>query len=60
MSQLVRVDDRSGALHLALGDVQRHHADQGAGAVEHQGARLTVDLDPAQCGARDPPVLAAR
>jgi hypothetical protein len=40
-----------------LRDLQRQHADQVAGAVQHQRPRLPVDLDPAQRGARDPRAL---
>src|ERR687891_1024887 len=42
--QLVRVDDRVHALDLALRDVEGHHADQPALAVEEQRTWLSVYL----------------
>src|SRR3712207_8138034 len=38
------VDDRAHALDPAVGDVEGHHADQPAVAVEEQRTRLPVDL----------------
>ena len=45
VTQLVRVDDPSHGLDLAVGDVERHHADQlVVGGQEHR-AGLAVQLD---------------
>src|SRR5918999_6413980 len=42
--QLVRVDDRAHGLDLALRDVEGHHGDQPALAVEEERTRLPVYL----------------
>jgi hypothetical protein len=44
VAELVRVDDRAHALDLALRDVEAHHADQLAVAVEDQRTRLPVHV----------------
>jgi hypothetical protein len=42
--ELVRVGDRADGLDLALRDVEDHHADQPALAVEEQRTRLSVHV----------------